>query len=337
MSTFDLSQQAIYSQLCDALKLSSSDKTATFEILLESHPLPSGVHVLVEGDGIGIPKRSLRKAYLVAREKFFNELGSGVYPDPTVILPASTILLLYEPEHLTAANARKRVLEGVENDSPRELGYLVRQELWFLNSLFQSHLNRHTKSPTLWAHRRWLMRRFPKHAPLNTDKSMEINVVTTAARIHPKNYYAWDYLRWWTNRYPQLLKSTNASVSVAPPSGLKMLTSELPLPDFVQDWCLMNPSDTSGWSFLLFTLIQSTYEATSNASQQIAMKVLDRAVLFKMRNESLWFFLRSLMLLEELSPEIRQRYIKEVRSIAQSSSERPRSRSMADAILKSLA
>lgn len=323
------SQELIYKDLLAALnKSSSSGNPAKFELLLESHPLPSGTHVLIEEDTIGVPRRSLRKAYLFARQLFFKELEKPS-PNSETILGASAVLLLYEPEHLTAANARKRLLLGLEKQSETEFNEAVKKEFWLLNTLFQSPLNRHTKSPTLWGHRRWLMQKIPRQTRMEIEKEI-IEVIFSAAQIHPKNYYAWDYMRWWVDRYPDLLSNFDRGVQSQPAS---VNIAEMHFPSLIQDWCLKHPSDTSGWSFLLRIL--TSHATTAFISTGIAEQVLDTVVSLKLRNESLWLFLRTLMASKYVTSDMRKAYLAEVNFIAQSESERPSSRLLAETLLKS--
>ncbi|KAI4137993.1 MAG: hypothetical protein LQ340_008078, partial [Diploschistes diacapsis] len=102
------------------------------------------------------------------------------------ILASSAVLLLLHPEHLTAANERKRALlrlhdlllphrspspppphaaSRTHRRPPHDLP--VEQDLLLTTSLLTSPLRRHAKSPTLWAHRLWLLTyfRFPHILP----------------------------------------------------------------------------------------------------------------------------------------------------------------------------
>lgn len=83
-------------------------------------------------------------------------------------MSATQLMLLHDPDHITAANARKRHLRNLletcsgHSGSPSThlLDDFIRKELWLLDSLQTSPLKKHTKSPTLWQHRRWLMDEF---------------------------------------------------------------------------------------------------------------------------------------------------------------------------------
>src|SRR5208282_485866 len=136
-------------------------------------------------------------------------------------------------------------------------------DLEMLDTLFMSSLNKHTKSPTLWAHRRWLTQRLPSPVPLQMERTClslglrqerEFSMVALiAAEIHPRNYYAWGYLRWWIAKNPTLLEGFNhcpvtQSSTNTTPFGLPRLINT------ILEWCLKHPSDTSGWSFLVWLI-----------------------------------------------------------------------------------
>lgn len=85
-----------------------------------------------------------------------------------LLMSATQIILLLDPEHLTAANARKHALRNLletssgfsGTPSTQLLDEFIRQELWMLDSLQSSPLPKHTKSSTLWHHRKWLTDEF---------------------------------------------------------------------------------------------------------------------------------------------------------------------------------
>jgi hypothetical protein len=255
-------------------------------------------------------------------------------------------MLLFDPEHLTAANARKRIILALESESGERAQKGIMMDLWFLDSLFQSQLNKHTKSPTLWAHRKWLMQRPPSQL-LNKEATStgllgmekEITIVALAAAgIHPRNYYAWNHIRWWICRNPELFqifgqcpKSRNNASYMA--LGLPTMAN------FFLQWCLNHPSDTSGWSFLLWLL---TCEATSSSTSlglygphvAISKKILECIRSWKLRNESLWVFLRTMMASRDIPQYILREYLDEAENVIDSKSERLASQSIARAALQ---
>ena len=137
--------------------------------------------------------------------------------------------------------------------------------------------------------------------------------------------YAWDYLRWWIKRYPELLCNINCKSLTLPSESLVV---------FIRTWCLQSPSDTSGWSFLLSILV-SPMQAPDVLIATFKF-VLDTAVALRLRNESLWFFLRSLTASEHLDSNLQRAYRTQIASMVTSDNERSNHKLMAQAILKSL-
>ncbi len=187
---------------------------------LDSH---SASPVLQEGRSIGIRKDGLIRAVPEARQHLLsrNQHAPGRCSSCAQLnlLKPSLILLLFDPEHLTAANARKRHLlarsSGLDYE-PDALREDVSAELTLLESLCTSPLHRHSKSITLFSHRRWVVRTFHRlmyeepvgegaaDAACNTNPSRtwqtfcqrELDMVLRAGARHPKNYVAFSYLRW---------------------------------------------------------------------------------------------------------------------------------------------
>ena len=273
---------------------SSSPDLVEIEILGKNVPLPDGTYMLREDQAVGVSKLGLVQAFLVARHVLKAHIGGSatlqeddegeaskwfkrpaeaelkdvedVHEDEDVqkmrlekVLAATAVTLLMDPEHLTAANTRKRILltlfenhlttqtrpksPSPENDKTEDsktpeattttspssspsialLTQLWKREKWFLDSLLTSRLNRHTKSPTLWSHRRWLVsegsdgflarcNKIRGHASPTTevtDKSMLKlivlpdleKVVFVAGQRHPRNYYAWCHARFLVRNF----------------------------------------------------------------------------------------------------------------------------------------
>jgi protein prenyltransferase alpha subunit repeat containing protein 1 len=325
------------------------------EILPPSFPLPAGTWILTEGTTIGMPKTILLSAFTHAREAFFSRLpllrahgksvleseerkhdfGSLSDMDIDVLLSSSMVILLVDPEHLTAANARKRILMLLESDvKPQQIsngcqmtgGWAgsteiakrnVFKDLWFCELLLCSRAKRHNKSPTLWGHRRWLLRRLEElekreeeripgdlmRMKVERDEREWRNVVPLSAEYHPKNYYAWDHLRWWLRRQSQL----ESQLFEATITNLDTLIP------FFTAWALTHISDTSGFSFLFFLLTLPTVPAFVRSTT--ASKVLDRAIGLDLRNESLWVFLRTLAQWPDMDAAVMERIYGELGTV----------------------
>lgn len=253
--------------------------------ILEIEILPPALEptdniLLKDGLNLGIPKKILVLAYLEARERFFQCISSNVN-STTAALQATKVILLFDPEHVTAANYRKRRLfrSGSENALQRESTYhkALRQELCFLNSILMSPLHRQSKSPTLWHHRLCILNPllFIELADATEDQRLsfwrsELDSVCKSGEQHPKNYYAWQYARRFVARIESVETKTILAFQV-------------------KGWCCKHPSDISGWSFLL-----SLMTGLGSASQsRLLTEVLSYTVHLHAQQESLWVFIRT--------------------------------------------
>lgn len=248
------------------------------EILSEAHSLPDGHIVEVDEHNIFVPKKTLVQAFLAARNIFFSISSSSKEK-----YDASSILLLLNPEHTTAANFRK----GYASALPREQKPMTLEaDLCFVESMFNSPLNRNTKSPTLWAHRKWLLKTLSASKSAKTPSAVafkgDMKVVLKASETHPRNLYAWQHLRW-ALEWRDFTSVDDIDCAMA----YAKLTDDMRL------WCSGHPSDTSGWSFLLW-LLQVHPARTTAAQSNIYHHVLELVRKLRLRNESLWCFLRSL-------------------------------------------
>lgn len=149
----------------------------------------------------------------------------------------------------------------------------VARELRFLETLLTSPLKKHTKAPTLWAQRGWLVTTFWNDAVHlhNDDKreevrdekeeasraetvkrfwNEELSVVMRAGERHPRNYYAWQYAR-------VLFRIVEGKMGEGVGEGRGGLLGETV--GRVKGWCFLHPRDISGWGFLMF-LVQVMVE-----------------------------------------------------------------------------
>lgn len=203
-------------------------------------------------------------------------------------------MLLFDPEYLTAANFRKRYLLQTSKEEHFELA--LKRELIFLDSVLTSPLHRQSKSPTLWYHRFWVISTFLSHMCPTDNQSedflkQEIAIIFHSAERHQHNYYAWQYAR----RLISLLEpncSQEKRVEVRVSSGLLEETFT---------WCLQHPSDTSGWSFLLF-LMQRPSQNREKITTTMR-KTAEFAASYRWNKEALWHFLRTTLLMTEVVPQ----------------------------------
>jgi len=302
----------IYRDIVSAL---CSDKLQLLEIELlgKSHPLPAGTNVLVEGNNIAIPKTTLVQAFVVARRIFFNLVRNCPVEKRQDLWNASAVVLLMDPEHITAANARKRLIQSYQEGPKAELETVLGNELVFVDSYLTSRLHRHTKSPTLWGHRRWLLEVYQS---ANMEHNIVQDLKTTvliAAERHPKNYYAWSHMRWLIQMFGVEGETDSEIVSL------------------VKDWCLRHPADTSGFSFLLFYLSRSAsseHAPQTEASTRVCKEVLDLAVSFKWTHESVWVFLRSLVASGDVTEDQKTSFSKSIDTILAANSYSSRTQSI---------
>jgi hypothetical protein len=195
---------------------------------------------------------------------------------------------------LTAANFRKKhLLHGSKNE---DFHILLQREMVLLDSVLSSPLHRQSKSPTLWYHRYWLISIFfgqmcPGDEFVENFLNHEISIILRSAERHQHNYYAWQYARRLIKLLAPVL-AKNKSTDTRVKTGLM---------DEIFAWCLQHPSDTSGWSCLLFLMQQST----SNTQQVtlIMHKTADFASSVRWKKEALGHFLRTTLLLTNVVPE----------------------------------
>lgn len=147
-----------------------------FELDLLPSYFPAEIHST--SSAIALPKPLLASLFLTAHHVFFSYLNTSsperekqqdqtLYGTPTSApayaaddaLQAAKIILLWDPNHLTAANFRKKHLLSLSPSSSDLIQHL-KGELSFLTSLLTSPLPKHTKSSTLWSHRFFLFSKF---------------------------------------------------------------------------------------------------------------------------------------------------------------------------------
>ncbi|KAL2829598.1 hypothetical protein BJY01DRAFT_123474 [Aspergillus pseudoustus] len=269
--------------------------------VLEIEILPPAFGPFLEDDSsIGITKKYLVQAFVTARRVFFdgvNDLGYNWSPsapdlpgqgavsqelDKDVAI-ASEVILLFDCEHLTACNWRKRRLIALYEQDQEKFIEALDTELSLMTTYLCSPLHRHTKSPTLWQHRQWIQRhliqlRKPGFEAAQYLLGAELSAALRAGERHPRNYYALSYMRQihlilsetcgddtqdWRVRFAQSI--------IAP----------------MLDWCLAHPTDISGLMFLLY-LLDAVPDAVSRLD--VVSKVTRFALDIGWEGESLWTF-----------------------------------------------
>ncbi|KAH7094790.1 hypothetical protein FB567DRAFT_13443 [Paraphoma chrysanthemicola] len=259
------------------------------EVLPPAIQPPDGI-LLEDGHCLGVPKKVLALAYMEARSRFFaNSKDIDYYH---IAMEATKIILLFDPEHLSAANFRKRRLVDLQTETTYEAQLVYRKaikyEFCFLDSILTSPLHRQSKSPTLWYHRFWLLQMLCPNRLRNVPEQLradfwqtELDTVCKSGERHPKNYYAWQYAR----RMMEHIDDPGATVHCA---------------ESVKVWCYKHPSDISGWSFLAY-LTKSLRNASD--AEEIVRDVLRYAMKVRSEHESLWVFLRVVLAHDTLQEE----------------------------------
>ncbi|KAJ5150617.1 Protein prenyltransferase [Penicillium coprophilum] len=257
---------------------------------------------LQDGCSLGITKKALVQAFTVARQLFFDRLLPMSEDDLQATFATNAesrnkdsaiteMMLLFDCEHITACNWRKRRMRAamahysdISNQTSTAMD-LLEAELTLMSSYQCSPLHRHTKSPTLWNHRLWviahlLQRRHWSPEDLFELQLAELAVVLRAGELHPKNYYAFNYMRQLDVLLADLVGKTTGHSAWEPRTAQSVVERMI-------DWCLANPRDISGWSFGLYVL-------NNTLEQHIRVKVLERVVKFALNvgweGESLWTF-----------------------------------------------
>ncbi|KAL8366015.1 hypothetical protein RB595_004682 [Gaeumannomyces hyphopodioides] len=283
-------------QQCQTGTGTNHDGPLEIELLGRSHPTPPSCHVLQDGNAIAVPKLSLVRAFVVARMRViaWQQQQQHTAADDADILAATAVQLLMDPEHLTAANTRKRALaRRAANNSSGALANAVRAEFRLVDSLLTSRLHRHTKSPTLWSHRRWLVQRCAEWSVAVADVYDVLqHVVMVSAERHPRNYYAWCHARF-------LVEPLLPQPSHRGKGGVGSYDGALEeILDSTKRWAFSHHTDVSGWSFLWFLLwppAATGVQERTGRSRAVAVvtEAAELAVSLRWTNESVWTFLRT--------------------------------------------
>ncbi|KAI4162569.1 MAG: hypothetical protein LQ342_003800 [Letrouitia transgressa] len=315
--------QSTYEEVITALTLSPHTvleidilPAAYSPVLFHAHP------------SIGLPRSLLKSCFITARSIFFSYLNRPDPHDPETAdlehrkaaFQATLIILLFDPNHLTAVNFRKRhllFLKDRDLATENRLQEAVDFEKLILQSLVTSPLGRHAKSSTLWAHRVWLFSTFfaesigwevgiareedPKGPEImKRFLETELAIVMKAGERHARNYYAWDYARQLFGLFSKKGDFCESNISKE-----EWITSTRVMSiTTVHKWCLVHPRDISGWAFLTFLIGQDVQSPGSkrtegkegdrdqDMSENIIRITKEFIRKFKLRGESVEWFLK---------------------------------------------
>ena len=295
--------QSLYSALSTFFSL-NADSILELEVLPSSYSIPqsdSPASILQDGSSLAIRKKDLAQAFLIARQILLPNTAAQpssaaatvaapplAHP-PEAVYDATRIALFFDPEYLTAANTRKRYILQHISASPspsptspeaeKKNQSLLKHELLFIASLQTSPLPRHTKSPTLWHHRYWVLSTFRAHLPLAEEwLGRELEIVLATGERHFANYYAFAYAR--------RLVALSQDGGEEKGEGMNWRG----LIERMRGWCLAHPRDVSGWGFLCFLLQR---EGTDVAVSEVVGVVRESAEKFAWKGKGVSWFLKA--------------------------------------------
>lgn len=146
--------------------------------------------VLLDGH-LGVPQKALYAAYSHA---------STIWVSSAPNISVSAVLLLANPAHRTALNARKRAVIKQTLRGNDELRFIA---------LLLSGIKDASKQDMLWHHRRWILSRLyppPPKTEIETNVSeesfstppydvwrSEMTLISRACELYPRNYHAWTH------------------------------------------------------------------------------------------------------------------------------------------------
>ncbi|EMD33115.1 hypothetical protein CERSUDRAFT_98721 [Gelatoporia subvermispora B] len=280
----------------------------------EHHPF-----LLVE-ENLGVPEKLLYKAYM-SSIPLLMQSRHCTSTSPTVssadlsqedLASSTAIILLANPAHQTAINARKRLVESSVLDPRDELGYIT--ALLAVRSC--------AKQTIIWTYRRWLLLRVHGSYPSSRSSTgfqkedsllgltmpveswrHEFNVISRACETYPRNYFAWSHRH--------LCIEALCALSLEQPDKTKdnlyILTEEF---TFVKRWVELHVSDYSAMQYLciLHSTIQSTtkqhpterYIYADDADTDLVAHACTLIDTYP-DHEALWLYLRAAMLTSGLS------------------------------------
>jgi hypothetical protein len=305
-----LSAEDVYESLVEIFCSRKSSECFEIEILL-----PGQGPLLRDGAFIGITKKALTKAFVIARKRFMQCLedvreDSASVEEQTERAASTAIILLFDCEHTTACNWRKRRVAAsinryITEDTGRQaLQDFFESELNLISTFVCSPLHRHTKSPTLWQHRLWLMTermklqgRLQENIFLSPEAMhkfilAEWEIVCRAGELHPKNYYAFSYMRQLHSCVSKLSERAVDTAVIQDSALLYELAVTLVKPTL--KWCLSNPKDVSGWMFLVYLLSHEDLSGKQDM-RQLRKVAIEHTLHFAVEiaawdGESLWTF-----------------------------------------------
>jgi protein prenyltransferase alpha subunit repeat containing protein 1 len=256
-------------------------------------PASSLVHapcIFIDGH-LGVPQKVLFRAYMFATKAFFRiRRAQPADADAAALLSYSSVILLANPAHNTALNVRKRSILDSTLSPQQELHY---------TSLLLAGVKDAAKQDGLWHHRRWLLSLlYPTPTsslvcfaePPAEVWSRELALISRACELYPRNYHA------WTHR----TLCMHAAASSA--SNLTRVVARDDIAS-ARSWIESHVSDASAAHHictLVALLSQSPHASVSSEARDTINHALELVHAYP-KHESLWFYLRSTLMLASAS------------------------------------
>lgn len=228
-----------------------------------------------------------------------------------VLAASSSILILANPSHQTALNARKHLVRMHLIDPYAELRFMA-------SLLSSQHCTKHAE---LWYHRRWLLSAaYDPHLPdtMGMDSysrlqfasqealQQELKLVSRACELYPRNYFAWTHrLICMRSLLSDYLTGTDTVGFV------QIVRHEIA---GVKGWIDRHVSDYSAIHFIL-TLSQAAFQSgdSSLVITIIEEDILDHAISLVQEypvHKALWMYIRAaLSISDSLQAQQTQQFV----------------------------
>ncbi|TDZ25499.1 hypothetical protein Cob_v001539 [Colletotrichum orbiculare MAFF 240422] len=122
--------EKIFNDISGILVKQQDDRLLEIEILGSGHTLDPDENFLRDDNAVAVPKLRLVQAFIVARDMLQKHLVNKSAEASRLWL-ATGAMLLMDPEHLTAANTRKRLLQAELSSGGETLPVLMREKCSF--------------------------------------------------------------------------------------------------------------------------------------------------------------------------------------------------------------
>ncbi|KAL2880486.1 hypothetical protein SGCOL_004206 [Colletotrichum sp. CLE4] len=119
--------EKIFNDISGLFAQPQDDGLLEVEILGQGHPMGPDENFLREENAVAIPKLRIVQAFLFAR-KILQKYKANGSEGREQLMAATSVLLLMDPEHLTAANTRKRLLSDAISTGNTMKAYLTREK-----------------------------------------------------------------------------------------------------------------------------------------------------------------------------------------------------------------